>query len=263
MDTDQAFDLLKAAEVPEEICIQTVRRWLKERKIIYSGKVRFVKTGYILEDTDQAIDLLKDAGVDAAKGIKAIQRWLYEGKIQKIGSRNQITEYIEDEKNTKLFLNKSSDQDKLIRDLKGRIKMQDEQLKELEELHKSTVTALNQQKEKLQKEIRKLETENGALQKETKRLLSDNIGLRKQLLKLQEELSKGGKRDAEITQRAPISATLDYQQKLGLSKTAGQKDILAAFKKLLKTTHPDHGGSPAVFHYVKTEYDHFKNSLKG
>jgi regulator of replication initiation timing len=263
LNTDQAYDLLKNAGVPDDICIQTVKRWLRERKIKYNGKVGLQNTGYILEDTDQAIHLLKDAGVDANIGMEAVQRWLHEGKIHKVGSKDQIKEYLSNETNSQRILNRSSEQDKTICELIAKIKLQDDHIKGLEELHKASVKALIHQREKLHKEIINLENEKNELQKETRKVLKDNIELRKELLNLRKELSKVGKRNFEKKQTVPPSNTLDYRQKLGLSKTAGQKEVLAGFKKLLKITHPDHGGNATVFHYVKTDYDHFKNGMKG
>ncbi len=44
---------------------------------------------------------------------------------------------------------------------------------------------------------------------------------------------------------------------------ASNKEVLAEYKGLLKITHPDHGGNAKVFHYIKTDYDNFRNSIKG
>lgn len=263
VNTDQAFDFLKNAGVPDDVSIQTVRRWLRERKIKYEGKTVLQNTEYILENTDQAIDLLKDAGVAPNIGVQAVQRWLLEGKIQKVGNGEPIAEYVSKEPNSQRLLNGSAYQEKTIRDLKLKIKVQEDHIKGLEDLHKKSVNALIQQREKLKKEFARLENDKNELQNEARRVLKDNIELRTELLKLKEELSKQGKRESENNQIAPSSKTIDYRQKLGLSKTAGQKEVLAGFKKLLKITHPDHGGNAAAFHFVKTDYDHFKSSIKG
>ncbi|MBT2655604.1 hypothetical protein J7E81_10225 [Bacillus sp. ISL-18] len=260
MNTDQAFDFLKAAGVSDEECVDTVRRWLRERKIKYQAKGAFHQTDYILDDTNQAINLLNDAGVAASMGIQVVQRWLYEGKIQKVGDGNQLTEYIASVKNPKPLLNPPTDQDKLIRELKAKVKVQDDHLKELEELHKTSVKTFIQQRNKLQKEILNLELEKNELQKETRKVLKENIELRSELLYLKDKLSKQGKRVPEKAQVFTPNQSLDYRQKLGLSKTASEKEILTRYKKLLKMTHPDHGGNAVVFHYVKTDYDHYKNN---
>ena len=262
MNTDQAFDFLKAAGVSDDICVETVRRWLRERKIKYQGKSAFQPTDYILQDTDQAINLLNDAGVAASMGIQVVQRWLYEGKIQKVGNGNQLTEYLSNVKNPKHLITPPSEQDKLIRELKARVKVQDDHIKELEDLHKSSVKTIIQQRNKLQKEILNLELEKNELQKEMRKVLKENIEMRSELLYLKEKLSKQGKRVPDRTQTTPPAQRLDFRQKLGLSKTASEKEVLTRYKKLLKITHPDQGGNAVVFHYVKTDYDQFKNSLQ-
>jgi predicted site-specific integrase-resolvase len=259
MNTDQAFALLKSAGVSEDISIQTVRRWLRERKINYEGRSN-QKSGYILDDTDQAYHLLKDAGVAASIGIPIVRRWLREGKIQSVESKNKKTEYLPNEITSNLLLNHSPDLDKIIRQLKVKIKTQEEHIKGMEELHQNSVKTLVQQRDKLNKEIANLEHENSKLQSEARGLLKENIDLRNQLLKLKEELNKGTKNEPEKQDLPPI--TQHYHQKLGLSKSAGPKEILAGYKKLLKITHPDHGGNATAFHYIKTDFDFYRNRLK-
>ncbi|MGG1675444.1 hypothetical protein ACIFOT_06760 [Neobacillus sp. NRS-1170] len=261
MNTDQAFELLKNAGVPDDISIQTVKRWLRERKIKYEGKLGLRKTEYILDDTDQAINLLKDAGVSASAGLHAVQRWLNEGKIQRVGNKGQITDYISKESISQ-HVTRSSDQDRAIRDLQVKIKVQDDQLKGIEELHNTSIKTLIQQRDNLKKENSSLKNEINELQSETRKVLKENMELRNELLKLKEELSKEGKREPEKPQIMIPPKTLDYRQKLGLSKTAGQKEVLAGFKKLLKITHPDQGGSAAAFHFVKTDYDLYRKNLE-
>lgn len=262
VNTDQAFNLLKNAGVTEDISIQTVRRWLRESKINYEGTGK-QKNGYILDDTDQAFNLLKDAGVAENNSIQIVRRWLREGKIQNVGTGNRRTEYIPNETTSKLFLNNPTDQGKIIRQLKVKIKAQDEHIKGIEDLHKHSIKTLIQQREKLNQEIANLENEKSDLQSETQKLLKENIDLHNELLKLKEELLKGNKRGPEKAQVTLPPKTHDYRQKLGLSKTAGEKEVVAGYKKLLKITHPDHGGNAAAFHYIKTDYDNFRNSIKG
>jgi predicted site-specific integrase-resolvase len=260
VNTDQAFTLLKSAGVSEEISIQTVRRWLRERKINYEGRGN-QKSGYILDDTDQAYHLLKDAGVAASIGIPIVRRWLREGKIQDVGSESSKTEYITNEITSKQLLNNTTEQEKMIRQLKVKIKAQEEHIKGIEELHQNSIKTLVQQREKLNKEIASLQNENSKLQSEARVLLKENIDLRNQLLKLKEELYKGTKREPEKQDIPPIPQ--NFHQKLGLSKSASHKEILAGYKKLLKITHPDHGGNARAFHYIKTDFDNYRKSLKG
>ncbi|WHY02863.1 hypothetical protein [Neobacillus sp. DY30] len=259
MNTDQAYELLTDAGVNEEISIQTVRRWLRERKIKYVGTVS-QNSGYILDDTDQALNMLKDAGVSERSGIQIVRRWLREGKIQNVG--NGRIEYFPNETLSKVYLNNDTDQEKTLAQLKVKLNTQDGLIKGMEKLHKSSIDTLIQQRENLNKEIIKLEHENSDLQKETRKLLKENIELRNQLLKLKEELSKGNNREPDNVQETIPYKMNDIRRKLGLSKTASHKDVSSGYKKLLKVTHPDQGGNAAAFHYIKTDYDYFRNCIK-
>jgi arsenate reductase-like glutaredoxin family protein len=255
VNTDQAFDFLKNAGVSEERSIETVRRWMRERKISYAGKLGPKENDYIIENTDLAIELLKDAGVSANVGIPLVKRLYLEGKIQKVGNGYQISKYIP---NQPRIENKPP----MFHDIKEKIKAQDKQLQGLEELHKTSVRALIEQRNNLKKELAILSKEKMDSQKESEKVLKENIELRKELLKLKEELSKQGKKVEEPIEHLSVSNTADYRQKLGLSKKAGKKEVLSGFKKLLKLTHPDHGGSAEAFHYIKMDYDQYKDKLK-
>lgn len=259
MNTDQAFDFLKKAGVSEDKSIQTVRRWMRERKINYEGKTGQQGPDYIFEDTDQAIEMLKDAGVSAGTGIQLVKRWYHEGKIKKVGEGYKLSEYLSNQRHLE---NKPIKQDHNLLDIKEKIKAQDKQLQGLEELHKNSVRALIEQRNKLKRELAVLMKEKTEWQVESEKIMKENVELRKELIKLREELTRQGKKVEEPPQDSTISHTSDFHHKLGLSKKAGQKEILVRFKKLLKLTHPDHGGNAAAFHYIKTDYDQFKNSLK-
>jgi regulator of replication initiation timing len=259
MNTEEAFELLKDAGVNEEIGIQMVRRWLRERKVNFEGTVRR-KAGYILKDTDQAFEMLKDAGVAENMSILTVRRWLREGKIQNVGEGSPKIQFLSTETSSH---HNSAEQEKLIRQLQAKIKAQDEHIKGLEQLHKSSIHTMIQQREKLNKEILNLENERSELQSESKNLLKENIHLRSEILKLKEELYKGGKREPEKAKATPpVTNTNDYRRKLGLSKTATHKEVLAGYKTLLKVTHPDQGGNATAFQYIKTDYDHFRKSVK-
>ncbi|MFJ7727552.1 hypothetical protein ACIQXV_15485 [Neobacillus sp. NPDC097160] len=259
MNTDQAYELLSDAGVTEEICILTVRRWLRERKIKYEGKGQR-KSGYIFNDTVQALSVLKDAGVAESSGIQIVQRWLGEGKVKSIGNQTRKTEYIPNETEVYRSINGSIDSNNIIRQLKVKIKAQNQQLKGIEQLHQSSINSLIQQREKLKKEMMKQEQEKSELQYETKKLLQENMDLRNEISRLKEELAKGTNKERYQTNGTQLPPqTNDYRQKLGLSKNASHKEVLAGYKKLLKITHPDHGGNAAAFHYIKTEYDSYKN----
>ncbi|MEH7155924.1 hypothetical protein [Neobacillus drentensis] len=82
-----------------------------------------------------------------------------------------------------------------------------------------------------------------------------------ELLKLREELFRGKQSEVDQTETPPPH-TDDYRQKLGLSKRASDKEVITRYKKLLKITHPDHGGNAAAFHFIKTDYNRFRHSIK-
>jgi len=42
---------------------------------------------------------------------------------------------------------------------------------------------------------------------------------------------------------------------LGLSESAGERDIKTAYKTKRKSAHPDHGGSTEEFHRVQSAYE--------
>ena len=260
MNTDEAFDLLRDAGVKEETGIKTVRRLLRERKITYEANgIR--KAGYILDNTDQAFNLLKAAGFDESSSTQVVRRWLSEGRIQKVGTGNSKTDYIPKKSNTKdLKTNSPTDQEKSILLLKAKIKAQEEHIDGIEKLHRNSVNTLIQQREKLNKEIASLQKENNNLEQESRNLLKENIQLRNELLKLKG--SGGRKRETEKKYSVPPAPkTMNYRQKLGLSKTASDKEVLAGYKNLLKASHPDHGGNAAIFQYIKTEYDSFRKDV--
>jgi regulator of replication initiation timing len=257
VNTDQAFDFLREAGVSEDICIQTVRRWLRDRKINYEGD-GLRKRGYILENTDEAFDMLKDAGVTEGIGVHLVRRWLREGKIQNVGEGHWGTSSQPKETTS----NNHTEQDKMIRQLQLKLKAQDEHIKGMEKIHQTSINTLVQQRNKLKTEISSLLHEKSELQMETKKLLKENIDLHHEVLKLKEELSKDRKKDPEKDETFFSTPSNHYYHKLGLSKNVGKKEILAGYKRLLKMTHPDHGGSAAAFHYIKTDYDHFRSTIK-
>jgi hypothetical protein len=261
VNTDQAFDLLIEAGVTEDTSIQTVRRWYRERKITYKGAGQ--DSGYILENTDQAFHLLKDAGVATSTGVQIVRRLLREGKIQNVGTGNKETTFQSSETASKRETNRPSEQDIIVRQLKAKIKAQDEHIIGLEQLHQSSIATLIQQIDIFKKDIVNLEKEQSELQRETNKLLKENIDLTNVLIKLKGELFKGNKSNSDQTDEVPLTTpiTNEYRQKLGLSKMASDREVLSKYKKLLKITHPDHGGNASAFHFIKSDYDHFRNSI--
>jgi predicted site-specific integrase-resolvase len=261
VNTDQAFNLLMDAGVPENNSIQTVRRWLREGKIKYDGNSNR-KAEYIIDDTDYVIELLKDAGVADSIGIQTVTHWLREGKIKYDGTRNRNTGYMIDETVSKLLTNNRTNQNKddIIHQLKLKIKAQDEHIEVIEELHEAASKILILQRDKLNQELIFLQNEKSRLKNETIDLLKENIELRNELIKL---------KDKRFTENIgdngnfhPTTESEDYRRKLGLSKKASNKELLAGYKDLLKIAHPDRGGNAKTFQYIKTDYDTFRNSIK-
>lgn len=205
-------------------------------------------------DTDQAFDMLKKAGI--TDSIETFRRWLREGKIKATGFKI-------DDKSLKMFINERTypDKDEIIRQLKLKIKAKDEHIEGIEELHENATKLLIKQRDKLHKEIAQLKNEKNNLRKETIDLLKENIGLRDELIEVKEKLLNGSKSDSDHFHFT--SQSKDYNKKLGLSKMASTKEVLAGYKELLKVSHPDHGGNAKAFHYIKTDYDDFRNSIKG
>ncbi|CAH0264835.1 hypothetical protein SRABI96_03526 [Peribacillus sp. Bi96] len=254
MNTDQAFNLLKDAGVTESISIQTVRRWLREGKIKYEGGNGNRITGYIMENTDQAFDLLKDAGVTDSISIQTVRRWLREGKIKYEGNGKRKTGYIIDDTASKPSINQNKDE--IIQRLKLKIQAQDKHIEGIEELHENAKKILIQQRDMFKKEVVILKNEKSELQTETKDLLKENIELSNELIKVKENIRHKYNFDS-------TTQSNDYSKKLGLSKMASNKEMVAEYKRLLKITHPDHDGNAKVFHYIKSDYDNFRNSTKG
>jgi len=257
VNTDQVFELLQDAGVSESTSIQTVRRWLREGKIKYEGGKRSRETVCIIDDTDQAFDLLKDAGVSESISNQIVRRWLHEGRIKYEGSRNKKTDYIVDDTTSKLFIDDCTNQnmDEMIHRLTLKIQAQEKHIEGLEELHENAKHRIIEQRDKLKKEVATLKNKENKLQSEIRNLVKQNIELRNELKKLKE--SKGD--HYTLTSSTQLN---NYSKKLGLSKMASNKEVLAEYKGLLKITHPDQGGNAKLFHYIKTDYDNFRNSTK-
>ncbi|MGM7719339.1 hypothetical protein [Metabacillus sp. Hm71] len=203
-------------------------------------------------NTDQAFTLLKEAGI--TDNIETFKRWLREGRIKATG-------FTVDDKALMRFMKEQTklDKDEVIRQLKIKIKAKDEEIKGIEELHASSTRILIQQRDKLYNEIGLLQIERNHLKKETINLLKENIELRDELIALKEKFHNGEK-DGDATHSTSMLS--DFRQKLSLSKKADEKEIFTAFKELLKIAHPDHGGNEKIFHYIKQEYDQFRNWTK-
>ena len=56
--------------------------------------------------------------------------------------------------------------------------------------------------------------------------------------------------------------TTKYYKVLGVEKTASQDDIRRAYRKLVKTKHPDKGGSQKEFQEIQVAYDTLSDENK-
>ena len=205
-------------------------------------------------NTDQAFDLLMEAGI--TNNPETFRRWIREGKIKATG-------FTIDDQALKRFIHEYtySDKDKVIQQLKLKIKERDQYIEGIEELHKTSTKELIKQRNLLNKEIIILKNEQNQLRKETMDLLRENIELHNKLNELKETRLKGNKSDDPLFH--PTSPLDHDRQKLGLSKKASPSEMLTGFKELLKMSHPDQGGNAKLFHYLKMDYDHFRKRFKG
>jgi hypothetical protein len=215
-------------------------------------------------NTDQAFYMLKEAGLSDSRSIQTVRRWLNEGKVKYDGTGSRNTEAFSVFDNAASALvkertNQDKDKDEIIRYLKLKIKEKDVYIEGVEELHKTATKVLSHQRDMLTNEIIQLKNEKRKLHNETMDLLKENIQLREELIKLKEERLTG-----ENSENDKLYNTVQYDllQKFGLSKKASSNEVLSAYKELLKLTHPDHGGNTKLFHYIKTDYDNFRNSIK-
>jgi tRNA U55 pseudouridine synthase TruB len=206
--------------------------------------------------------MLKEAGLSDSRSIQTVRRWLNEGKVKYDGTGSRNTEAISVFDNAASALVKEKtdqDKDEIIRYLKLKIKEKDVYIEGVEELHKTATKIVSHQRDMLTNEIIHLKNEKRKLQSETMDLLKENIQLREELIKLKEE-GFTGKNSANDKHNNTVQ--YDLLQKFGLSKMASSNEVLSAYKELLKLTHPDHGGNTKLFHYIKTDYDNFRNSIK-
>jgi regulator of replication initiation timing len=201
-------------------------------------------------NTDQAFDMLKEAGI--TDNFETFRYWLREGKIKATG-------FTIDEHSLKMFMKeqKSPNKDELIHQLKLKIKVQEEQIKGMEEIHRSTTKHLFNQRDKVKKEIVSLTNKINELKQESIDLLKENIELRDELIVLKERLANENSSGNHYFQ--PTSQLNDFRQKLGLSKKASDKEVLARYKELLKLAHPDRGGNAKLFQYIKADYDYIRS----
>ncbi|UGB29157.1 hypothetical protein [Metabacillus sp. B2-18] len=212
----------------------------------------------------EAVEELTKAGVSESIRTLTIRKWIKEGII----TSSENNGYSIDKQTTKLLQNSLRDEkNEIIKKLQTKIKLQDEYIEGIKAIHKDATSSFITQRENLNREISLLKKENNDLQKEVTQLLKENIRLRDDLIKYKENSMNKNKNSDHDQQEQPTSYDLsyhlrEYQHKLGLAKIAGKKEIVASYKELLKLTHPDHGGDPKCFHYIKADFDTFKRNLK-
>ncbi|MGG3891720.1 hypothetical protein [Metabacillus fastidiosus] len=207
-------------------------------------------------NTDEAFHMLRESGVTEAESIQIVRQWLREGKIKYEGGKGvKKAKYPISHTGLQLLdeYRKEENKTEIIKQLKIEIKLKDDQIEGIEELHKNTTEILIQQREELNKEIAILKKENTYLHDDRNRLSKENVELRNKLK------GKFSKEDSKPVLNHSLN---DYKRKLGLSKMVSEKEIQAVYKQLLKLSHPDGGGDGKLFHYIKTDYDSFKKSVK-
>jgi len=261
VNTDQAFGLLIDAGLTESNGIETVRRWLREGKIKYEGNGSR-KAGYILQDTDQAFELLKDAGVSRSNSIDTVRRWMQEGKIKYDRTDKKVTEYIIEDTASTLFKSEHNHQsmNELIHQMRLKIKAQNKRIEGIEEIYETEKNIWMEQRGRLKKEAALLKNENKELQRKIEELMEQNIRLRDELAKFKNTKREKEDNRSHSSYHFTVQSN-DYRHKLGISKRADKKEVVAAYKELLKISHTDFGGNAKLFHYIQTDYNHFRNNI--
>jgi hypothetical protein len=234
----------------EELHKSSTQELIKQRDQLNKEMV-ILKNEHTYVDKDEIIRQLRLKIKTKDQYIEEMKE-LHESSTQElIKQRDQLNKEIIILKNEHTY----PDKDETIQQLKLKIKAQDQYIQGIEELHKSSTKEFIKQRDQLNKEMAILKNEQNKLRKETMDLLRENIELRNRLLELKEN-----KRDDP---HSPPTSPLDhYSRKLGLSKTASNKEVLTGFKALLKVSHPDQGGDAKLFQYLKTDYDHFRKNIK-
>lgn len=206
------------------------------------------------------------AGVSESMRTLTIRKWIKEGKITS-SEKNGL--HI-DEHTTNLLQHRlRDDKNEMIRKFQAKLKVQDDYIEGIKALHKDATHSFLKQREKLNQEMTQLKMENNHLQKEITHLLKENIRLRNDLIKAKEKvMNKNNGNDHSQQEKntsihLPFQKLNEYRHKFGLPKIASKKEVVASYKELLKLTHPDHGGHPKCFHYIKADFDQFKKDLKG
>lgn len=216
---------------------------------------------------NEAIEMLTKAGVSENIRTLTIRKWIKEGKI----TSDEESTYTVDDQTTELLQNTlRNEKNEIIRQFQTKLKVQEEYIEGIKALHENSTSVFLKQRENLHQEISHLKKEKDDLQKEVNSLLTENIRLRNELIEYKEKSlhtnsSKGQEPKKETTSplhqlRFPLQ---EYRDKLGLSKLAGKKEVVAAYKDLLKLSHPDHGGHLKSFQYIKSDFDQFKKDFKG
>ncbi len=209
---------------------------------------------------NEAVEMLTKAGVSDNIKTLTIRKWIKEGKI----TSDDTNGYSLYHQTTELLPNNLRDEKKeMIRQFQSKLKVQEEYIEGIKALHENSL----KQREQLHRELSLLKKEKNDLQKEVNSLLTENIRLRYEVIKHKENSihSTSNKAHEQKKESTPLQIRFplqDYREKLGLSKVSGKKEVLAAYKELLKLSHPDHGGQLKFFQYIKADFDQFKKEFK-
>ncbi|PMC33780.1 hypothetical protein CJ195_26865 [Bacillus sp. UMB0899] len=209
---------------------------------------------------NEAVEMLTKAGVSENIRTLTIRKWIKEGKI----TSDDTNGYSLDHQTTELLQSSLREEKKeIIKQFQSKLKVQDEYIEGIKALHENSL----KQREQLHQEISLLKKEKNDLQKEMNSLLTENIRLRNDLIKHKENSihTNSTKAHEQKRETAPLQIRFplqDYRDKLGLSKLSGKKEVMTAYKELLKISHPDHGGQLKSFQYIKADFDQFKKEFK-
>lgn len=59
-----------------------------------------------------------------------------------------------------------------------------------------------------------------------------------------------------------MTATASHYETLGIGRDAPAEDVRAAYTRLVKAVHPDHGGSAALFRSVREAYEELSDPAR-
>jgi len=209
---------------------------------------------------NEAVEMLTKAGVSENIRTLTIRKWIKEGKITSDDTNGAS---IDHQSTEPLHLRLRDEKKEMIRQFQSQLKVQEGYIEGIKALHENSI----KQREQLHQEISLLKKEKNDLQEEVNSLQKENIRLRNEIIQLKEHSihTNSSKTQEPKKETAPLQIRFplqDYRDKLGLSKVSGKKEVMSAYKELLKLSHPDHGGQLKSFQYIKADFDQFKKDFK-